>query len=229
MNPTQEKFKKRKKELPTKPKLTRKRRGNLPGQISNLLLGETPVIGLLLFLLGPIFVPPQDVSTQQDLKISALDVESEAVGPIAALEMQVLQTQGILENEYPFEFEECFQSGFVQGQLCSCIDFWRHINCSVFILDVIDNGCKILFENAPTSYSFENRGYTNKYNDFVSESILELLERGCIKEFSNPSEFCNPLHVAVQSSGKLRLILDLSHLNTMVVKPKRSVELFAMM
>ena len=145
MNPTQEKFKKWKKELPTKPKLTRKRRGNLPGQISNLLLGETPVlIGLLLFLLGPIFVPPQDVSTQQDLKISALDVESEAIGPIAALEMQVLQTQGLLENEYPFEFEECFQSSFVQGQLCSCIDFWRHINCSDFILDVIDNGNKFL-------------------------------------------------------------------------------------
>ena len=93
MNPTQEELKKRKKEadVPTKPMLTRKRRGNLPGQISNLLLGETSVlIGLLLFLLGPIFVPPQDVSTQQGLKISALDVESEAIEPIAALEMQVL-------------------------------------------------------------------------------------------------------------------------------------------
>ena len=83
---------------------------------------------------------------------------------------------------------------------------------------MIDNGYKILFENAPTSYSFENGGSTNKYNVFVSESILELLERGCIKELSNPSEFCNPLHIAVQSSGKLRLILDLSHLNTIVIK-----------
>ena len=82
---------KRKKEpeVPTKPKPTRKRRGKLPGQIGDLLLGETPVlIGLLLFLFGPIFVPPQDVSTQQGLKISALDVESEAIGPIAALKMQ---------------------------------------------------------------------------------------------------------------------------------------------
>ena len=91
MNPTQEELKKRKKEpeVPTKPKLTRKRRGNLPGLIGDLPLGETPVlIGLLLFLLGPIFVPPQHVSTQQGLKISALDVKSEAIGPITALEMQ---------------------------------------------------------------------------------------------------------------------------------------------
>ena len=132
--------------------------------------------------------------------------------------MQVLQTQGLLENEYPFEFAECFQSGVVQGRLCFCIDFWCHINCSDFILDLIDDSCKILFENAPTGYSFENRGSTINYNDFASESILELFERGCVKELSNPSEFCNPLHVAAQSSGKLRLILDLSHLNTMVVK-----------
>ena len=46
------------KKLLTKPS-QRGRRGNLPWQISNLLLGESPVlIGLLLFLLGPIFVPP---------------------------------------------------------------------------------------------------------------------------------------------------------------------------
>ena len=83
---------------------------------------------------------------------------------------------------------------------------------------MIDNGYKILFENAPTSFSFKNRGSTNKHSDFVNQSILELLDLGCIKEFSNPPEFCNPLHVGVQSSGKLRLILDLSHLNTMVVK-----------
>ena len=92
---------------------------------------------------------------------------------------------------------KCFQSGFVQGLLCSSFDFWRHINCSDLILDVIDNGYKILFENVPTSYIFEKRGSTIKYKDFVSESILKLLKRGCIKEFFNPSEFCNPLFVAV--------------------------------
>ena len=73
---------------------------------------------------------------------------------------------------------------------------------------MIDNGHKILFENAPTNYSFENRGSTIKYNDFVIESICELFKRGCIKEFSYLPEF----------------ILHLSHLDTMFVKKSFSDE-----
>ena len=221
MSPTLERLRKLKKEPPIKPKQVRPRTGNFPRLIINLPPDVVLVlIGLLLLRsrLCLIFIPPQDV-TPQDLKTSVLDVVNVDIGPIAAPEAQVLLTQELLENEqYPFELEEFSHSSFVQGKLRSCIDFWRSINCSDFILDVIDNGYKILFENAPTSFSFKNRGSTNKHSDFVNQSILELIDLGCIKEFSNPPEFCNPLHVAVQSSGKLRLILDLSHLNTMVVK-----------
>ena len=42
--------------------------------------------------------------------------------------------------------------------------------------------------------------------------------RGCIRQVTTYPKYYNPLHVAVQSSGKLRLILDLSHLNNFVVK-----------
>ena len=42
-----------------------------------------------------------------------------------------------------------------------------------------------------------------------------------MREVANYPDFCNPLHVAVQSSGKLQLILDLSHLNSIVVKQVR--------
>ena len=45
-----------------------------------------------------------------------------------------------------------------------------------------------------------------------------MLTRGCIREVPVYPQFCNPLHVAVQSSGKLRLILDLSHLNKFIIK-----------
>ena len=219
MSPTLERLRKLKKEPPIKPKQVRPRTGNFPRLIINLPPDVILVlIGLLLLRsrLCFIFIPPQDV-TPQDLKTSVLDVVNVDIGPIAAPEAQVLLTQELLENEqYPFEFEEFSHSSFVQGKLRSCIDFWRSINCSDFILDVIDNGYKILFENAPTSFSFKNRGSTNQHSDFVNQSILELLDLGCIKEFSNPPEFCNPWQVAVQSSGKLRLILDLSHLNTML-------------
>ena len=85
-------------------------------------------------------------------------------------------------------------------------------------MDLIENGYKILFEVSPSPYGFENRSSTRLHCEFVNEAVSELLERGCIRETVNRPEFCNPLHVAVQSSGKLRLILDLSHLNKMLVK-----------
>ena len=49
-------------------------------------------------------------------------------------------------------------------------------------------------------------------------AISELMSHGCSREVSDYPLFCNLLHVAVQSSGKLRLILDLTHLNKFVVK-----------
>ena len=48
--------------------------------------------------------------------------------------------------------------------------------------------------------------------------IQELLDNGFISEVIDRPEFINPLYVASQSSGKKRLILDLSHLNNYVVK-----------
>ena len=50
-------------------------------------------------------------------------------------------------------------------------------------------------------------------------AISELMSRrSCLREVSDYPQFCNPLHVAAQSSGKLCLILDLSHRNKFVVK-----------
>ena len=70
-------------------------------------------------------------------------------------------------------------------------------------------------------YSIENRS-----SAFVEGAIPELMSRGCLREVSDYPQFCNPLHVAVQSSGKLHLILDLSHLNKFVVKKSVKYEDF---
>ena len=52
----------------------------------------------------------------------------------------------------------------------------------------------------------------------MEKEIQELLDNGCISEVIDRPEFINPLHVASQSSGKKRLILDPSHLNNFIVK-----------
>ena len=67
-------------------------------------------------------------------------------------------------------------------------------------------------------YSIKNRSSARRQDSFVEGAISELMSCGCLREVSDYPQFCNPLHVAVQSSGKLRLILDLSHLNKFVVK-----------
>ena len=73
-------------------------------------------------------------------------------------------------------------------------------------------------------YSIENRSSARRQHSFVEGAISELMSRGCLREASEYHQFCNPLHIAVQSSGKLRLILDLSHLNKFVVKKSAKYE-----
>ncbi len=55
-----------------------------------------------------------------------------------------------------------------------------------------------------------------KNSDFVSSEIAVLLSKNCIREVSELPYFISPLSVAVQNSGKRRLILDLPLLNTYV-------------
>ena len=96
--------------------------------------------------------------------------------------------------------------------------FWQDtIQASNFVLDIICNGCKILFWEAPLPYSIENRSSAHRRDSFVEGAILELMSHGCLREVSDYPQFCKPLHVAVQFSGKL-LILDLSDLKKFVVK-----------
>ena len=89
-----------------------------------------------------------------------------------------------------------------------------HYCASEFVLDIMEHGYKI----TPPTYSIENRSSATRRDSFVREAISEFLAGGCVREVTNYPEFCNPLHVAVQSSRKLRLILDLYYLNSFVVK-----------
>ena len=83
---------------------------------------------------------------------------------------------------------------------------------------MIQSGYKIPFHTTPDPYYFDNKSSALRRKSFVEFQIRELLVNGCISEVSDYPEFINPLHVAVQPSGKERLILDLSHLNNFIVK-----------
>ena len=105
----------------------------------------------------------------------------------------------------------------MQGKLRANFPFWRDVvRASEFVLDIIQNGYKILFRELP--FSIKNRSSALHRRSFVQGAISELLTHGCIREVPVYPQFCNPLPVAVQSSSKLRLILDLSHINKFIIK-----------
>ena len=90
-------------------------------------------------------------------------------------------------------------SSFIQGKLRANLSFGRDaVRASDFVLDIIENGYKILFHKSPLPYSIENGSSALRHRGFVREVLPELLTRGCIKQLSVYPPFCNPLDVAVE-------------------------------
>ena len=52
----------------------------------------------------------------------------------------------------------------------------------------------------------------------MEEAITQLLQNGCVRELKQPPTCVNPLTVAI--GKKLRLVIDLRHVNACLVKPK---------
>ena len=60
---------------------------------------------------------------------------------------------------------------------------WRDvIQASAFVLDIIEHGYKITFQELPLPYSIDNRSSTIRHEAFVRGAVNELLVRGCIRE-----------------------------------------------
>ena len=136
------------------------------------------------------------------------------------------ESWNFVEDDFDFcEYEQGRSSSIVvAGRLKSHIQFWRSIGASQFILDVIEHGYRIPFHSIPlVSFSSNNKSAL-AHSDFVNEAISELLVTNRILEAKVLPHNVNPLSVAVQSSGKKRLILDLRFVNKHVWKQKVKFE-----
>ena len=116
------------------------------------------------------------------------------------------------------------ESPTVRARLKKFIPFWREINASKFVLDIIESGYKIPFIQTPTSYYANNNASARNHFEFVNEAVNDLLGQRCIEEITEKPFIINPLTVTVQSSGKKRLILDLRHVNKFIYKQKFKCE-----
>ena len=123
------------------------------------------------------------------------------------------------------EFEEGNNYPSVKGRLKKKLIFWPEtLSASSAILEIIDNSYKIPFFKTSKCASFHNNQSALKNQDFVEESISELLQCGSVIEAEKPQEVINSLSVSINSPGKKRLILNLRHVNTHVYKYKMNFE-----
>ena len=100
----------------------------------------------------------------------------------------------------------------VKHRLRNSVEFWRSIQAPDFIISTIKTGYVIPFVNAPSDLYLKNNLSACNNEDFVSGTVSELLESGCVRRVPFKPIVVNPLSVAENSSGKKRLIVDLSHL-----------------
>ena len=111
------------------------------------------------------------------------------------------------------EYEQGQKHIIVKNRLKENIQFWKNIGANNFIIDTIENGYKLPLITIPPRTFCKNNRSALLENDFVVEAIQDLLDRFIIQKCTDIPYIVNPLTVAVRSSGKKRLILDLRTVN----------------
>ena len=92
---------------------------------------------------------------------------------------------------------------------------WEGIGASDVVLDWIRRGVDIPFWNIPDPFYFKNKQFTLKERLFIRSELKQLLKVGSIKIVQH-SDFISPISCVPKKNGKLRLIIDLRHLNSCV-------------
>ena len=101
---------------------------------------------------------------------------------------------------------------FVKGRLKKQYDFWKiNLKASSFILSIVKSGYILPFLSPPPPFYAKNNLSALRNKVFVDNAIHELLEKNLIQEIEHRPHCCNPLTVA--EGKKLRLVLDLRHVN----------------
>ena len=102
----------------------------------------------------------------------------------------------------------------VQGQLKKNLSFWKDVlHAPPPVLDCIEHGYRLPLKFLPPPYSQSNHKSAISHRVFVEDAVLNLLNNRCVAQVSEKPHVCSPLSVVSNSSGKLRLVLNLRYLN----------------
>ena len=84
----------------------------------------------------------------------------------------------------------------VKHRLRNSVEFWRSIQAPDFIFSIIETGYVIPFVNVPSDLYLKNNLSACNNEDFVSGTVSELLESGCVPRVPFKPIVVNPLSVA---------------------------------
>ena len=116
-------------------------------------------------------------------------VAGDDVSPNAAGEAAISMAKGDLSDKV--------SSKSVKGRVKENSAYWALIGADHFILDMIVSGYKIPFYTVPDPVEIKNNKTSLNNQDFVSDEILSLIEKGCVVcvvSYKKPT-VVNPLSV----------------------------------
>ena len=108
-------------------------------------------------------------------------------------------------------------SSGVKGRPKQCISYWESTICAPqFVLGLISEGYRLPFVRFPDKCHLRSNRSAVRHPQFVEEAISKLLLNDCIQEHCELPYCVNPLSVA--EGRKLRLVIDLRHVNPCLFK-----------
>ena len=137
----------------------------------------------------------------------------------------ILVVKGLSAHENNLEFVEISEYKIVKQNLWKAYDYWQNIlKENVAILNVINEGYKIILLDIPKPSAFKNNNSATDHSTFVAEAVFELLQSERIQELQALLHITNPLPVTIQNSWKKRLMLHLRHENEFLYKDETKLD-----
>ncbi|CAH1789104.1 unnamed protein product [Owenia fusiformis] len=91
---------------------------------------------------------------------------------------------------------------------------WINIGCNSTVLGWIHNGVNLIFQGKePDEFLLENHQLTTIENQFVSQTVTDLCDRGILVKKCKKPRCVSPIGCVPKKKGKFRLITDLRYLN----------------
>ena len=109
---------------------------------------------------------------------------------------------------------------FTAGNLAKHYKHWEKLTNNSTVINWIRDGVSIPFHNIPQKFELPNRSLKEKYKQFVSDEIKQLLTQGAIEKLNYKPYCVSPIGVVPKKGNKLRLICDLRQLNSVCQPPK---------